>query len=346
MAKPRITDLDLADFERLAQASGQPAYRGRQAHEWVISRGVVVPGEMRNLPKAFRLHLEEVTECAALGAEWSRDERSTTEKLLLRLSDGELVESVLICEGDRTTVCLSSQAGCPVACLFCASGQDGLSRNLSRGEIVEQFQALQRRASELGRRIGNAVMMGMGEPMLNLPNVLSALRVLNDPKGGGIGARHLTLSSVGLKKGIDRLREEGRQYTLAFSLHAPDDALRRELIPFDGALSIDELVEAARGYLQDTGREVTFEYVLLDGVNASPSQAFRLAERLRGVRCTLNLIPYNENPGLPYRRPNPRQVDHFAQILRDRRVKVTVRKQKGDAISAACGQLRRRAQGG
>ena len=189
--------------------------------------------------------------------------------------------------------------------------------------------------------------MGMGEPMLNMQATLGALRAINDREVDGIGARHLTISTVGLRKGLRQLREEGRQYTLAISLHAPDDDLRRELIPFEGTLPVAALVREARDHFTATGREVTFEYVLLAGVNDGEAQARRLAVLLRGVRCTVNLIPYNENPGLPYGRPSDTAVDRFASNLRRSGLKVTVRKQKGDRILAACGQLRlRRALGG
>ena len=343
LVRPRITDLDRAALEALAVEEGQPAYRGRQVWRHVIERGLTDPAQMTDLPPVFRETLARRLATRPPGLAWQRDSGTTTEKAVLTFDDGRMVESVLIMEGDRTTACLSSQSGCPVACRFCASGLLGLDRNLTSGEILDQFLALRARAAELGRRLGNVVMMGMGEPLLNIGAVLQALRVLNED--AGIGARHITVSTVGLHKGIDRLRAEGKQYTLAFSLHAPDDETRRDLIPFPGAMTVEEIVRAAREHMEQTGREVTFEYVLLAGVNASPEHARCLSRLIAGVRGTVNLIPYNANPGMPFARPGSRDVDIFAEILRAAGIKVSVRKQKGDPILAACGQLRLRAKG-
>jgi 23S rRNA (adenine2503-C2)-methyltransferase len=338
----RITDLDRRDFRAVAESLGLQSFRGDQAYRWVMERGVRDPARMSNLPAAFRDELAKRFDVSEPDMTWQGDDASTTDKLFLRLEGGDGVEAVLIMEGERTTACLSTQLGCPVACQFCASGLLGLKRNLTRGEILDQFLEVRRRAAEKGRRVSNIVMMGMGEPMLNYAAVIGALEIINDPWGGGIGARHITISTIGLAKGVERLATEGKQYTLAFSLHAPDDELRARLIPFPGRMSIDEMVQAARHYLEDTGREVTFEYVLLDGVNASPAQARQLARTLQGVRGTVNLIPYNENPGLDFRRPSPEAVDAFAGILRHAGIKVSVRKRKGHRILAACGQLRLR----
>lgn len=343
MHSPRITDLGLEDLARLAAECGHRPFRARQVRGWILGRGVTDPAEMTDLPLSFREHLREHTHFDPPTGTWSRDPSSQTEKLLLNLRDGRSVEAVLIMEGRRTTVCLSSQVGCPVGCRFCASGLMGLDRNLTSGEIVDQFLAVRARARELDRRLSNVVMMGMGDPMLNLAAVLRALEDLNDSQGAGIGARRITISTVGLEKGLRRLAGVGRQYTLALSLHAPDDALRRELVPFPGALGVEALMRTARDWLRDTGREVTFEYVLLQGINDAPGQARALAGLLQGVRGSVNLIPYNENPGLPFRRPDPAAVRRFAAILRREGLQVSQRKQKGDAILAACGQLRLRA---
>lgn len=338
----RITDLTRAEVRTFVEDHGQRSFRGDQVFEWVHGKGVYDPRDMSNLPRDLKDGFLDELDCSPPRVTWKTDQGSTTDKLFMQLDDGDGVEAVLINEGTRTTVCLSSQVGCPVACRFCASGLLGLRRNLTRGEILDQFHEARRRSMLDGRRITNVVMMGMGEPMLNYQPVVSALDVLNDPKGGGIGARHLTISTIGLKKGVDKLKQEGKQYTLAFSLHAPDDLTRRDLIPFEGAMTVGEITEAARDYLEDTGREVTFEYVLLDGTNATPRHARQLGDLLKGVRGTVNLIPYNENPGLDFGRPSPATVDRFADILRSRRVKVSVRKRKGNKILAACGQLRLR----
>ena len=336
----RITNLDASGFHDLMGKLSCPPFRAQQLYHWVHGKGVSTPDGWTNIPQALKDQVAELFDVRPPSGTWNEDPASATDKLYLDLGDEDGVEAVLIREGDRTTLCLSSQVGCPVACTFCASGTLGLRRNLSKGEILDQYHLARTRAEKEGRRIGNIVMMGMGEPLLNYEAVTGALHVLNDPGGGGIGARHLTVSTVGLSKGVERLRRDGLQYTLAFSLHAPNDELRRELIPFPGAMSIAELIEAARGYLKDKGREVTFEYVLLDEVNESPDHAKELADRLRGVRGTVNLIPYNENPGLGFQRPSPSTVDRFAELLRQRGLKVSVRKRKGNSILAACGQLR------
>lgn len=343
---PRLTDLTRAEFQAWAEKQGERPFRGDQIWRWIHGRGTLDPEAMTDLPPGVRAKLKESFVWQSPPLRWSIDEGSTTEKLFTQIEGADGVESVLIMEGDRTTACISSQLGCPVACRFCASGLLGLKRNLSSGEIVEQFHEIRRRAQSLGRRVSNIVVMGMGEPLLNYQAVVEALDVINHKEGGGIGARHLVISTVGLKKGIERLVQDKRQFTLAFSLHAPTDALRQELIPFPGALSIQELIDAAKLYLEVKGREVTFEYVLLDGVNAGPKEASELVRVLRGVRGTINLIPYNENPGLPFKRPSPESVDRFADQLRRGGLRVSVRKRKGHKILAACGQLRLQATHG
>lgn len=340
---PRLSEITREEARRLAVASGAKPFHGDELWRWIVGRFALAPSRMTNLPAAFRAALEgsfdpRPSRVSAV----ERDPGSTTEKTLLDVGPGESVECVLIMEDDRTTLCLSTQVGCPVACGFCASGLFGLKRNLTRGEILEQYYVLAARAAELGRRPTNVVVMGMGEPMLNATNLLSALATLNDEDGVGLGARHITVSTVGVRKGLDRFVAEPRQYSLAFSLHAPNDELRRRIVPFPAALSIAELLDAARAYLEVKGRETTFEYVLLDGVNASAREAEELARLLKGTRGTTNLIPYNEVPETAFRRPSDATIDAFAEILRRRGIKTTVRKRKGHDIAAACGQLRLR----
>lgn len=342
MAPPRrIPDLTRRELREIASKAGERPFRAGQIFEWVHGRGVLDPAGWSNVPKPLRDLIRRDFPGPAPRPVWTEDPKSTTDKLYMAYGD-DGVEAVLIHEDARTTVCLSSQMGCPVGCRFCASGLLGLKRNLTTGEILEQFHEARARSLAKGKRVSNIVMMGMGEPLLNYDAVMDALDVLHDPAGGGIGARHIAISTVGLRKGVERLLSDNRPYTVAFSLHAPDDALRRELIPFPGAMDVAELAAAARAYLEGKGREVTFEYVLLHGVNSTPAHARRLADLLRGVRCTVNAIPYNPNPGLDFQRPPPAVVDAFVEILRSRRVRVSVRKRKGGDILAACGQLRLR----
>lgn len=342
-ALPRLTELSREEARGLAVAAGAKSFHGDELWKWIYKRYVLAPDEMTNLPAPFRAALSERFDPRRSRAVRNEDDaKSTTEKLLLEVGPGESVECVLILQDDRTTLCLSTQVGCPVKCGFCASGLFGLKRNLTHGEIIEQYAVLARRAAALGRRVTNVVVMGMGEPMLNVSNLLVALARINDPDGFGLGARHITVSTIGVKKGLERFVAEPRQYTLAFSLHAPNDALRREIVPFPAAMNIAEILDAARAYLEDKGREVTFEYVLLDGVNCSREHAEELAWLMRGVRGTVNLIPFNAVPEQPFFRPSDDHIDAFADLLRMRGVKTTVRKRKGHDIAAACGQLRMR----
>jgi 23S rRNA (adenine2503-C2)-methyltransferase len=342
-AAPRLTELDRESARLVAVELGGRPFHGDELWRWITRRFTLAPERMTNLPAPLREGLArrfDPRPSRAVAIE--NDPGSTTEKTLLEVGPGETVECVLIMEDERTTACLSTQVGCPVACGFCASGLFGLKRNLTRGEILEQFVALAARAAELGRRVTHVVVMGMGEPMLNVGAVLEALATLNERDGIALGARHITVSTVGVKKGLERFIAERRQYTLAFSLHAPDDELRRRLIPFPAVMSIAEILDAARRYLENKGRETTFEYVLLEDVNASRREAEKLAALLRGVRGTVNLIPYNEVQETGFRRPSDATIDAFADVLRSRGVKTTVRKRKGHDIAAACGQLRLR----
>jgi 23S rRNA (adenine2503-C2)-methyltransferase len=248
---------------------------------------------------------------------------------------------VLIPEGERTTLCVSSQVGCPVACVFCASGLLGVRRNLTAGEIVTQVLCARDLLPE-GRTLTNLVVMGLGEPMLNLDNLLPALERIHDHKGIDLGARRITVSTSGLPRQMDRFAEAPHAYNLAVSLHAADDALRRRLVPTAKA-TVQEIVAAARRYQQKKGREVTFEVVLLEGVNDRPEDAMVMAETVAGSTCTVNLIPWNPVDAIAgLRRPSPQRVDAFAAALRRGGVNVTVRRQRGADKSAACGQLRLR----
>jgi 23S rRNA (adenine2503-C2)-methyltransferase len=343
MGLPRLTELTRDEAREVAVRAGLAGFHGDQLWAWVMKRGVLDPAAMSDLPAAFRAQLAATHDVRPSRVTRRQvDPVSTTEKVLIEVGPGEGVEAVLINEGERSTICLSTQVGCPVRCGFCASGLYGLKRNLTRGEILEQFVELSAAAARAGRRITNVVVMGMGEPMMNVKNLLEALAIINDPAGPGLGARHVTVSTIGVRKGLAQFVEESRQYTLALSLHAPNDALRAKIVPFAPAMPVAEMVAAARDYLARKGREVTFEYVLLEGVNASPAHAAELARLLAGVQATTNLIPFNEVPEVPFRRPSDRDVAAFAEVLRRRGVKTTVRRRKGHDIAAACGQLRLR----
>ena len=324
----------------------EPKFHAAQVMQWIMQRRAVTFDEMTDLPLDLRAKLSG--ECRILTSTVKTRRRADdgTEKLLLELCDGELVECVLLrnARGHRT-ICISTQVGCGMGCTFCASGLDGLVRNLTAGEIIEQMLHLQRLLPD-DERLSHIVVMGMGEPMANLDNLLTALDRATitdgpDNQGLGIGARRVTISTVGLPDGIRRLAEHNCQYHLAVSLHAADDRLRGRLVPVNRKTNIDAVLAAADDYFQATGRRVTYEYVLLDGVNDRPQDARRLVALLQNRNAMVNLIPFNPVAGLEYRPPSTAAVDEFSRILHDGRLNVVIRYRRGEKIDAACGQLRR-----
>ncbi|NOX58027.1 MAG: 23S rRNA (adenine(2503)-C(2))-methyltransferase RlmN [Planctomycetes bacterium] len=318
-------------------------YRAKQILEWIYDRHVASIDEMTNLSKALReklageFHLFEsriVTESKAT---------DRTQKLLLGWADGQTTECVMIPSDRRRTACISTQVGCPVGCVFCASGLDGVKRNLTTGQIVEQVMRVQR-LCEPDERLSNVVFMGLGEPLANYDCTVAALRQINALVG--IGARKITVSTVGLPKQIRRLADEQLQFTLALSLHAPTDELRQQLIPWAEGVAIAELVDAVRYYFDKTGREITLEYVLLEGINDARNHAAAVADLCRKMRTNVNLILYNPVPDLPYRRPTDEAARNFLQTLRSKGVNAHLRPSRGMEIDSACGQLRRRTEHG
>jgi 23S rRNA (adenine2503-C2)-methyltransferase len=323
---------------------GLPRFRQDQIRHWLFAGRARGFEEMSDLPKSLR---------DALAAEfclWTMcvvEHKQTddgTEKLLVELSDGQQIECVLLRDGPRRTICISTQVGCAMGCVFCASGLAGMARNLTSGEIVEQMLLLDRLLPE-DERLSHIVVMGMGEPLANLDRLLPALAEASSPDGLGISARRITISTVGLPPAIDRLANDHCRYNLAVSLHAPDDALRNELVKVNQNIGLAEILQAADHYFQSSGRRLTFEYVLLAGINDRPDHARRLAHLLRERTALINVIPYNPVAGLPYQTPSSAAVNRFVEILRSAGVNVFVRERKGDKIDAACGQLRRQAGG-
>lgn len=343
-----LVGLDRSELEALAAGLGEPPYRGRQLFRWLYGRAAPELAGMTDLPAGLRARLAEVADPGwpeEVMRQPGRD--GSAIKFLFRLpADGSLVESVLMRYEYGWSACLSSQVGCRMGCTFCASTLGGLVRNLTAGEIVGQFLAMSR-ALPAGQRVGHVVFMGSGEPLENYQNVLKAVRLLHDPEGPGVGYRHITISTVGLVPGMRRLAAEGLPLTLAVSLHAPDDALRARLVPVARFFPLRDVLAAARDYAADTGRRVTYEYILIEGVNDGPEQAEALADLLAGPLVHVNLIPLNpvaERPGL--KRPGPERVRRFSRILAARGVRTTVRREVGGEIDAACGQLRNRARTG
>jgi len=365
-----LKGMTLEELEAFAERAGEPRYRGRQIAHWLYQRGATSFAEMTDLPAALRAHLAEDASVTSLSPVTALTaDGGDTIKYLLGLSDGNTIETVFMRYQDgRRSVCISTQVGCGMGCTFCATGLAGLTRNLSAAEIIDQVILVQRLT---GERVTNVVFMGMGEPLANYEATLRAVRLLNAPYGLGIGMRHLTVSTVGLVPQIRALALERLQLTLAVSLHAPTDDLRSDLVPINRKWPVAALLDASGEYVRQTGRRISFEYVLMEHVNDTPELAAILGDLLRtrsggvvaddgpdvgipvgesqgevlrwglGYAFHVNLIPWNPVYGLQYRRPGRERVEAFVRELRARGIPTTVRLERGVEIDAACGQLQR-----
>lgn len=360
---PPLLGASLAELTEWVQQQGQPAYRGRQLHQWIYQKGARSLTEISVFSKQWREVIADVP-IGRSTLHYRSQSPDGTVKYLLRLADGHIIETVGIptfARGgeeawdrwdddfsahpksqnsnsktkERLTVCVSSQVGCPMACDFCATGKGGFSRNLKRHEIVDQVLTVQ---EDFGQRVSNVVFMGMGEPLLNLDEVLGAVKSINQDVG--IGMRSLTISTVGVPGRIRQLAEHHLQITLAISLHASNQALREQLIPTAKRYPLEALLEECREYVQLTGRRVTFEYILLSELNDLPEHAIELAGHLRGFQSHVNLIPYNPISEVDYQRPTPRRIQAFVEALETHHIAVSVRRSRGLEKDAACGQLR------
>ncbi|MFM1904025.1 MAG: putative dual-specificity methyltransferase RlmN [Planctomycetota bacterium] len=336
---PHILD-PAADLEGFVARIGQPAWRARAIRRWLHGRRAESFADMTDLSKDLREKLAAAYRIWTTSVAAHKRADDGTEKLLLELADGQRIECVLLRDGLRRTVCISSQVGCAMGCVFCASGIDGVVRNLTTGEIVEQLLRLARLLPP-EERLSHIVVMGMGEPLANLDRLLPALALAQEPEGLGISQRRITISTVGLPPAIDRLTALNPGYHLAVSLHAADDALRTRLVPVNKAIGVAEVMAAADRYWEASGRRLTFEYVLLGGTNDSVADAERLVALLAGRAALVNVIPYNTVAGMPWQEPSRQSLERFLTILRDAGVNVQVRRRKGSRIDAACGQLRR-----
>jgi 23S rRNA (adenine2503-C2)-methyltransferase len=336
--KPNIKDLSLDEFTAYLAARGEPAYRARQIWQWLFQKGATSFDAMTNIAAPLRRELEAAFGISRLNIVRKVDSRDGTVKFLFGLADSVAIESVLIPEAKRLTLCISTQAGCGFGCAFCATALVGLKRNLYASEIVDQVLEAQR---TLGgeRRITHVVLMGMGEPLANYSQTLRALAALTNADWGiGISPRRVTLSTVGLVPQIKRLMEETR-VMLAISLHAPSDELRGELMPVNRKYPLKELLDCCRELPIPRRQRITFEYVLLRGVNDAPEHAEALARLLNGIRCKVNIIPFNPHPGSRFQRPAAGAVERFQNVLVAHGLQVNVRRPRGDDIQAACGQL-------
>jgi 23S rRNA (adenine2503-C2)-methyltransferase len=368
---PGILDVPAETLRAWLAERKQPPMRINQIRRQVLVNRAVTFEEMSDLPKELRAELGASFAVFSTQVERHLVASDGTHKLVLRLNDNRMIECVLIQDDTRATACISTQVGCGMGCVFCASGINGVVRNLSVGEIVEQLVRLRNLVGKDERtdrkddpktgsaqdvhpsfmhsplslpRLTHIVVMGMGEPLANLDNLLAALEIAGDKNGLGIGQRHVTISTVGLPARIRKLADLGKQYHLAVSLHAPNDALRTRIVPTNDKTGIPAILEAADYFFEKTGRQVTYEYVVLGCLNDGPTHAKELARLLAGRKAHVNLIPWNDVEGLPYRRPTDEDLQRLIDTLRHSGVSVKVRKRKGSEIDAACGQLRRQAE--
>jgi len=340
--------MTLADAEAFAVAQGWPRFRGEQVWRWVHQHGVRGFDEMSNLPRDVRVDLAERARIGSLEIAEIQTSSDGTRKLRLVTHDGQSIESVLIPDGDKTTQCISSQVGCAVDCQFCATAKLGLKRNLDAGEIVDQVYIARKLLSEVepDRKLTNLVYMGMGEPLHNYDNMVKSLRILTHDKGAGLGMRRITVSTAGLVPKLEKLgNETDVRPNLAVSLNAPNDEIRDEIMPINRKWNIGKLLAALRAYPLEQRRRITFEYVLLAGVNDSLRDAGQLSKLLRGLKCKVNIIPWNPHPEAPYQRPAPEVIDAFQQECKRLGLPTYLRTPRGDDIDAACGQLANRSNG-
>ena len=338
MSKNCISSYTLEGLTALMKELGQPAFRAKQIFHWLHQKLVTEFSAMTDQPKALLAKLEEGYTIAAPAIVRRQQSKDGTVKYLFALEDGNCIETVIMRYHYGVTACVSSQVGCRMGCRFCASTQAGRVRNLEAGEIAGQIYAAQK---DIGERISHIVLMGIGEPLDNFDNVMDFLSIISSPDGVNIGMRNISLSTCGIVPMIDKLAEKKLQLTLSISLHAPNDAMRSQMMPVNDAYPVAQLIAACRRYQQTTGRRVSFEYSMVRGVNDSPATAKELAALIRGMGAHVNLIPINPVDGSPYSATDAENVKRFQTLLTDLGVNATVRRRLGSDISAACGQLRR-----
>lgn len=336
-------DCTVEDLIEKLTSLNAPAFRAKQLYNWGYEHFVTSFGDMKNVPIALQEQLEESLPFATMKlVDQKVTDNGDTYKLLYETFDGQVVETVLMLYPDRATVCVSCQVGCAVGCAFCATGLGGLTRSLTAGEMVQQTVDAARQAKKLNRNLTNLVMMGMGEPLQNYKETMKFINIIHDPRGLNFGARRITVSTSGIVPRIDALAEEPLQLNLAVSLHAPNNDLRGRLVPINGRWPVEDLIAACDRYIAKTGRRISFEYALMNGINNSDDIANELGQLLRGRLCHVNVIPFNPVEVLDFERPTVEMIDRFAEIVRSHGVPTTVRYSRGVEIDAACGQLRAR----
>jgi 23S rRNA (adenine2503-C2)-methyltransferase len=335
-----VYDLDLPTLADTLKSWGEPSYRATQIWQGLYQQYHQSPIEFSNLPKPLREKMAETFDFAGIEPVRTLDSRDgQTRKTLFKLQNGQLIEAVLLRYDKRRTLCISSQAGCAMGCVFCATGQMGFKNHLTSGQIVAQVMYYARMLKAEGSAVTNVVVMGMGEPFHNYDNTMKAIDRLNDPEGFNFGARRFTVSTVGLAPMIRRFADERRQVNLAISLHAADDVLRLSMMPVNKKYSIDDVLDACRYYVEKTGRRVTFEWALIQGVNDTPAQAQMLAKRLKGLLCHVNAIPLNPTQGFNGKATTRDRGEKFKAALEEAGIACTIRVRRGIDIQAGCGQL-------
>ncbi len=341
--KKDIKSLDFDELKEFIESIGEKGFRAKQVYGWIHKKLVPSFDDMANVPKELREKFKKSCTITSTNVIKKQVSADGTCKFLMQLYDGNTVESVLMKYKHGNSVCISTQAGCRMGCRFCASTVGGLIRNLAPSEMLGQVYEIQRLT---GERVSNVILMGIGEPLDNYNNVVKFIKMLSDGNGLNISQRNITLSTCGIVEKIKELEEEHLAITLAISLHAPDDGIRKQIMPVAERYSIDEIIETCRHYIEKTRRRITFEYSLMEGTNDQPVHAEKLAKLLHGINCHVNLIPLNPVKGRAGSRPGTTGIQHFKLILEKNRINVTIRREMGSDIDAACGQLRNKNKGG
>ncbi|WP_339230530.1 23S rRNA (adenine(2503)-C(2))-methyltransferase RlmN [Aeribacillus sp. FSL K6-2833] len=338
--KPSIYSLKYSDLKEWLEQQGEKGFRAAQIFDWLYKKRAASFDEMTNLPKSLKEALAEHFDLTTLKTIVKQTSKDGTMKFLFELHDGYSIETVLMRHNYGNSVCVTTQVGCRIGCTFCASTLGGLKRNLSAGEIVAQVIKVQQILDEIGERVSHVVIMGIGEPFDNYEEMMSFLKIINDEKGLNIGARHITVSTSGIIPKIYQFADENLQINLAISLHAPNTELRTKLMPINKAFKLPDLMKAVKYYIDKTGRRISFEYGLFGGVNDQVEHALELAELIKDLKCHVNLIPVNYVPERNYVRTSKDQIFRFERTLKEQGINVTIRREHGHDIDAACGQLR------
>ncbi len=338
--KPCIYDYTLEQLQQWMKDNGEPAFRGGQLFDWLYVKRVKSFEDMSNLPKALREKLDEHFQIITLSEITKFESKDGTVKFLFGLHDAHAIETVIMRHNYGNSICVTTQVGCRIGCTFCASTLGGLKRNLTAGEIVAQVVTAQQMLDATGERVSSIVIMGSGEPFENYDATMTFLRIMIHEKGLNIGQRHITVSTSGIVPSMYKFAEENTQINLALSIHAPNDALRSKLMPVNRRFPFDDVIAACHNYIAKTGRRITFEYALIGGVNDQAEHAQELADVLKGMLCHVNLIPVNHVPERNYVRTPREDIFEFQRVLERNKVSVTIRREQGHDIAAACGQLR------